>query len=331
MGLLAVYEIPIIAASFSLVAVVLIIECQTSRTQPVRSHAGRKTNRLMMATIISNAAIYLLIGFLRFVCLECKFMNILIINCIFICRTINFIFMVHRAKIVQGMTPLLSDNWFDKKLPIFYVGIGTFCASIMTIFFAVSDITYTCLPYSDTSLLHMCYASSINTSEIIGQMCMVLYMLVMVISTFFLISLFVVPLIRIYRTDLGRLNDNQLRSRKKMKILLKWSVSMSCVNLLTSLIVMLPWKGYVLHEVARWDFSFNVLTSWLMVTRNRQTMSRLFRCQCTCCAESIRQFTILSALTNIPSKGIEMRSTSIISQESAIKNTMKSSANIEVT
>lgn len=305
-----------IAMNLAIIPVLLMNSCgeRTGRNQD-----ARRTRSLMWALIICNMSLSLLFAIRDIACTHCTVISILLVNNRQICRGINLIFLVHRAKLVQGMSPILSKKWFEKILPIsIAVGIALFM-------FAFSqgqmgeDIQ--CILYADSETFGFCWNMELSHDADEETKVYVTILLSMdCLVTALLLPLFVVPLYRVYRTNLGRMNENQLKQRLKLKSLLMWSVILTFINQVTSTLPLL----FVIHRssftmilywIGIFDPPINVWTSWLMVTRNRRYLQN--KCCCSS-GEDIRRRSSI-AISNISSRtnsrqffNVSMRSQSTI-------------------
>ena len=264
-----------------------------------RTSNGRRTNRLMIGVIIANAVFTLCMLLYNTACLHCPLQWALVTNTRWIMRWFNLLFMIHRAKLAQGMTPILSAKWFNKILP----RIITFFIVLFILASTPSNLKREtiCKTYNDINI-QQC-ASAVVTDSNLGVF--LFFMGFDLVLTAFLLTLFVVPLYRVYSTDLGALNDNQLRQRSKLRKLLIWSVTMCFINQITTTFLVLGAFGdsqviLVLNGIGRFDPAINVWTSWLMITRNRQYLQNLSKCSC-CRSQQIRgqRISMQSAFTDV--------------------------------
>ena len=268
--------LPVNIIAFILSVFPLLLE-RCNRRQ-VQGHAAnvKKTSRLMRSVILSIAVYYVANLVNITACIACKMMALVMTYNYLIKIWFQGLFLLHRAHLVQGITPLLSAKWFSKILPRIYFGLNIIFALIFTKY--VMDKDYVCVPYTDTGEVHFCapHDSDESVSSVaLGAM-------VNLLIVMFLIILFAVPLYRTVRVDIGTMNANQLTARKKLKRLLVWSVSMTLINQITSLAVVFVkiYPSEWAFALLRLDDVINVWTSWLMITRNRHFLVRiLFRAQ----------------------------------------------------
>ena len=274
-------HLPIILTVFLLMLILVILEKVNHKVDS--SSNGKRTNRLMIGVIIANGTFTLCMLTATTMCLHCTGQLVLYMDTRCIMRWFNLLFLIHRAKLAQGMTPILSNKWFTKILP-----------RIVTFFFVIQLLGSTgsslqketiCKTYNDMDIEYCTIAGGYDGSSDSGKGILTFFLGIDLVGTAFLLTLFVVPLYRVYRTDLGALNDNQLRQRKKLRTLLIWSVMMCLINQITSTFFVLPaFKDSqvtrALSDIGRFDPAINVWTSWLMITRNRQYLRKLFKCSC---------------------------------------------------
>ena len=171
-----------------------------------RSTNGKRTKWLMIAVIISNAVHCVVILTKFTMCLHCSAQYALLVDTRWVMKWFNLLFMIHRAKLAQGMTPTLSKKWFNKYLPrtitlfMFVMMIGFTYGSLL--------INGVCATYSDIDGIQFCFHDVLDKKSQGGVFIFLGFDLVI---TVLLLVLFVVPLYRVYTADLGALNHNQLR------------------------------------------------------------------------------------------------------------------------
>lgn len=182
-----------------------------------RSREGKRTHFLMIVVVISNA-IFQITNILRSTtCLtSCNAIMVAFINSRVVLKGINLIFLIHRAKLVQGMAPILSKKWFEKIIPSIVILLDLVLIVLMTRIALGTE--YHCAMHTDSNSVHFCWKK--QKYEDSGKTSIWFMILLDIVITAFLLTLFVVPLYRVYRQDLGVLNENQLRQRMKLKGLL---------------------------------------------------------------------------------------------------------------
>ena len=268
-----------------------------------RSSNGKRTNRMMIGVIISNFVFTSFVLMRLVMCMHCAVQEALVIEARWIMKWFNLQFMIHRAKLAQGMTPILSKKWFNKILPR---SITFF--TVIFMFFTLNGVRSSeaiCHTYRDIDSIQACWMPGGFDNRNGGIKAYATFMLGFdFVLTTFLLILFVVPLYRVYSTDLGALNDNQLRQRKKLRTLLIWSVTMCFINQVTSIFFFLSMFAdsaviWVLSRIGKFDPAINVWTSWLMITRNRQYLRQLMRCRCCQTQQLQRSFTDVSDMQSI--------------------------------
>ena len=307
-----------LVAIIGLVFLLPVFILEKLNQQPIRSRNARITKWLMFGVIASNALHHIVWMLELSVCVQCKIQYSSWGVTKAILKGFNLIFLIHRAKLVQGITPVLSNKWFEKIFPRFIVVM--ICGFI---FASIDDGMHKnaeCAPYDNwDGILHcqgvqdpdpepdaeaeadggdngfvILIASAIGLDSLI---------------TAFLMVLFIIPLYRVYKVDLGVMNRNQLSHRKKLKHLLIWSIGLTAINQMTSTLIMasfLPGSNFpfFLVLIGESDPVINVWTAWLMVTRNRQYLKRLCCCRRIRGASISRSGSIVSGLTNQLSRTI---------------------------
>ena len=284
-----------------------------------RSRKAKYTKRLMLAIFISNTAHQVTWMLLHTTCVHCVATAVSMMNSRTVLRGINLLFFVHRAKLVQGISPIISTKWFSKILP----AIVIICHSILLLLSTISGIQMIqqCGLYMDSTVFHFCWNSDGFTREDkIGIFIIILFDLSM---TIFLMILFIVPLYRVYKTNLGEMNENQLRQRMKLQRLLKWSVILTLVNQVTS--SLLPLAAFstsplilLLAFFGKFDPPINVWSSWLMVTRNREFLQRNC-CGCCCGSAATRTSRLSRAATFTDVSSGNIRGSRQFTSESTIE------------
>ena len=260
-----------------LLIIPIIIFDQISKTR-ARSRDAKRTTSLMKAVLMSNTAFQMCVIVNGMTCADCTISTVVIRETRILLKSVNRLFLIHRAKLAQGMAPILSRKWFEKILPC--IVIAWMCIMCFGAGRIAMNQTFMCSPYSDSGALNFCWDSTHSRSDrrVMGGI-----LTLDVLWTIFLLALFIVPLHRVYRADLGVMNDNQLRQRLKLKRLLYWSVALTFLNQVTSTFYFLPSlhqssATLVLGMIGKLDPPINVWTSWLMVTRNRLFLQRWVCC-----------------------------------------------------
>ena len=252
----------------------------------------------MIAVMTSNTIYHLIWSTKWLGCNRCT----LLMSSYFVSRVvvkgINQIFLLHRAKVVQGMAPVLSKKWFEKILPAI-IGVIVVVFTFGSIIGAM-DTHWICHRSDDDwSSIETCTRLQDTDPP---RMTAALWLGLDLVTTIFLTVLFVVPLQRAAITPIEVMDANQRERRRKLKHLLLWSVVLTLLNQITSslsmLMVAFPSKFTIgLYMVGLFDPAINVWTAWLMVSRNRQYLQRV----CCCCRMDARRRPSV-ALTDIPSK-----------------------------
>ena len=227
----------------------------------------------MVAVLISNTVFAITQIMFWSVCWQCTVEITFWILSRWIMGGINLIFLIHRAKLVQEVipNPVLGAKWFDTILPRCIIMPFPIFAIFAMI--SVGDTYFmketVCKTYSDTDIFEYCDLKTIDDQIRAGAVAMIC---VNFVFSAFLLTLFMVPLYRVYREDHGLLNLNQSRGRQKLKQLLIWCAILSFVNQITSALQLLPVFGnssliWVLWTIGKFDPVINVWTSWLMHNR----------------------------------------------------------------
>ena len=281
-------SIPLAIIVFFLLFPVLIFD--KFNEKPIRSRNGRITDWLMLSVVASNALFQISQLTELLVCAQCKIINSSWGVTKSILKGFNLLFFIHRAKLVQTINPVLSKKWFEKIFPAFIVVMisGFIFASIDA---CIYD-DFECVSYDNWDSLSHCQrvkepepefepGQTPEPDEASFPVLISCAIGLDSLITAFLIALFVIPLYRVYKVDLGVMNRHQLKQRKKLKRLLIWSVVLTFINQVTSILIMvdlLPGQlPYFLKMIGESDPAINVWTAWLMITRNRLYLKRLFQ------------------------------------------------------
>lgn len=253
-----------------------------------RSQDAKRTKLLMIAVFVSNFVFQAIFMMHNTACFDCNIENSILVATRHATKGINFLFLIHRANIVQGMSPILGKVWFEKILPA--------VAVLFTLGYTISTtrdimmLKIECNAYADTDTLKTCVWHRDDQEErVLERIHLWAWFGIALdgVIVTFLIILFIVPLYRVYRQDLGHMNSNQLRQRKKVWRLLVWSVVLTFMNQVSTtagamfLVVDLqPYPLLILPIgfAAKFDPSINVWTSWLMVNRNRSYLQSVCCC-----------------------------------------------------
>lgn len=279
---------------------------------PIRSRDGKRTQYLMIGVLLLNLFYQIIAMGYRMVCIECNLFAVAQGNTRCLVKAINLIFLLHRAKLVQGMAPVLSKKWFEKILPTIIL-VLTFGLMLAVTRNALKK-EFNCTSYSDSDVFQRCHMADVGEKSNKGVVLAWFAILLDSIITLGLMVLFIVPLYRVYNVDLGIMNDNQLRQRMKLRNLLIWSVALTFINQITSTLILIPavitdsYPKLVvsLHSIGKCDPSINVWSLWLMVTRNRQFLQRVCCWQCIS-DDSVLMRRMSTALTDIPSRTNSLR------------------------
>lgn len=269
-----------------------------------RSRDARLTKALMLAVFFSNLIHQMTWILLFTTCSHCVATAIGVVQTRNILRGINLLFLIHRAKLVQGMTPILSRKWFTKILPTFVV-----CWHLGWVIWGVKngiETEQSCESYADSDTFHWCWDLDAGArSE--HHFLIYIHLALDLLMTVCLMALFIVPMYQVYNADLGTMNANQIRQRMKLKRLLVWSVLLTFINQITStLFWLLAFDRspmiMLLAFIGLFDPPINVWSSWLMVTRNREY---LYGVCCCCCYKADERRRIIqhsTAFTDMSSR-----------------------------
>ena len=182
-------------------------------------------------------------------------------------RGFLYLFLIHRAKLSQGMTPIFSEKYFTKIFP-----------SIVWILGSILIIFYVLISFDEWSADHQCIAPNNNTfdlkwceltkqeeeSDSVNYVFLIVGIIFELSVNSFFLYLFVKPLQYIYQ-------DSNVGQNDELKKALWYTVILTLIALLTSNITEID----VICDLglAHWypfDSLINMICSFLMLKRNRQ-------------------------------------------------------------
>ena len=248
-----------------MILVLLLFDCIKSQSNIAYPQQQRITKRFVALLIVFGTCLQS-IRILRGSICHCAWMVSVDQTLMFLCKFLGYGFFIHRAKLAQALTPMLSVKWFETRLP----GMVTaFCLFLIVSRF-VSDIhdEYVCSSYVDADSIGMCFHKKAPR-----RMDVWMFIVFDVVFASFLLTLFVVPLYRVHKTDLGALNAAQKASKDKLKRVLIWSVILSFVNMASSTVFIMALGLYpsaTTMYLGVFDPAINVWTSWLIPAENRE-------------------------------------------------------------
>ena len=275
--------------------------------QPVRSHNGKLTKYLMIGVMIFNTISQLLWMGKWLGCANCGLLFSSMYSSKALVKGMNMAFLIHRAKLVQGMSPVLSQKWFEKILPAMAAGIVVIYIAGVIKSALDPDLHWICVQGNGWTSVNVCEAEQDedNQHPDNARNTAALAIIVDVVITSFLMVLFVVPLYRVKHNDIGVMNANQIKQRKKLKRLLIWAMVLTFITQVTSTLylLLLVYNSKVtnaLFLIGLFDPAINIWTLWLMVTRNRQYVQSI--CCCTSSDEALLGRRHSVVLTDIPTR-----------------------------
>ena len=137
----------------SLIVALCILERMNYKVD--RTSNGRRTKLLMIAVIISNALFALSTLANNTMCLYCPAQGAVMMDTRWVMKWFNWLFLIHRAKLAQGMTPILSKKWFNKIVPGIITLLVVFVMLNMTAS-ALQHEGWFCGTYSDNDDIQAC-------------------------------------------------------------------------------------------------------------------------------------------------------------------------------
>lgn len=150
----AVIVVPAECAILLFILPVLVLDrCGGKRD---RSTTGKRTRSLIIAVFITNT-IFQITWILRATAchrLDCHVINTALFTSRALLKGTNLIFLIHRAKLVQAMTPILSKKCFEMILPSIIIA----CTLVFAILATPSTLNkdYHCAMYDDSTSVHFC-------------------------------------------------------------------------------------------------------------------------------------------------------------------------------
>ena len=189
-------------------------------------------------------------------------------------RIVLWIFLVLRAKMSQGLAPVVSPKFF-KYFPKFLAVLwAVSCVAIL------DNIDIRCRSYHGLR-----YCQAVYTRNLVNSIKVSLGVLLELSMASLMLFLFVKPLLHIERSEAMRGS----RESDKIRTTLRWNILMSLLCLSSTICVMI---GFMLSEQCEYlwpiDRALNVSTSFLMLGRNRQWIhEHVFeRARDDCCPSS---------------------------------------------
>ena len=114
-------------AALSLAALLTMFHFWSLRRHWKRSESN-KSEKWSVAVTASNLGILMLRVLTSFSCWSAVAIWTVKLVLYLVSRGINTLFLVHRAKCVQGPNPILSEKWFTKYIPrCLYIYYGILC------------------------------------------------------------------------------------------------------------------------------------------------------------------------------------------------------------
>lgn len=255
---------------------------------PNRSREAKRTKYLLLGVFFSNIAFQITSVLRETVCIHGNLITAATYDCRFLLRAVNLIFLIHRAKLAQGMSPILSKKWFEKIFPSIIAFL--FVVFVVTVTGDTMKSNFECVSYSDSNVFQYCIDADWESDNQANEDKVTVWIVIILDAaiTLSLMILFIVPLYRVLKTDIGVMNNNQLKQRRNLKALLIWSVLLTFINQTTTTLIIIPAaidmraNARLLALVVKFgklDPSINVWSSWLMISRNRQFMKDLCCCK----------------------------------------------------
>ena len=182
----------------------------------------------------------------------------------------------------QGMERILSDRWFDTILPrmILAAFIPLLAFSIFTGWDAGTKTQ--CVNYSGRENMSrgVMQSQGLESARAFAAVFVCMDFLITIAFT----ALFLVPLYRVYNTDLGQMNASQKEQNKRVQAVFIWAGALTFINQITTtmggLFYVFPSPFTVfLYYLGILDAPINVWTSWLMLRENRDRIATMCRCK----------------------------------------------------
>ena len=249
----------------------------------IHSRDAKRTQYLIRAVLLTCALYQTFRIVISMECLDCRISYAVMEDIRILSRGINALFLIHRAKLSQGMEPIISKKWFEKIFPaiiILWHASGMYHQAK----YVLDEETFVCVQYTDQEMLHFCWNTNDQHYDADARRSVAIAAVFAFLWTVFFLTLFVLPMYRVYRADLGSMNENQLRQRIKLKRLLYWSVALTLFNQLIATFFMMriihrSTVTLAMFTIGLFDPPINVWASWLMVTRHREYIQRIVCCR----------------------------------------------------
>eukprot|EP01083_Nonionella_stella_P175127 608955_1 len=218
-----------ICNSITLLSLLVLIHTirRRKRQGPLPADASY-TYKLTTLIVVLNLMYSIIDAILSRVCFQCNVMVPIRTNLFIIAKVSNYLWFIHRAKLSQGLNPLLSENCFTKVLPRIVIIIGCIYCIGMDVSVILGSGGLVCTHWEDADTERACYAKEEGMSlYFIGAAFDIML-------TLFLLALFVKPLMDNINRDLGELNRKQLKEKQHLAYLLKCYVLLTFINLGTT-------------------------------------------------------------------------------------------------
>ena len=132
----------------------LVLIFYVSNQREIRTRNAKITKWLMIAVLVSNTVNQSLNVVRWLVCGYCYFLWGSYFASRAIVKGCNLFFLIHRAKLVQGMSPIVSKKWFERILPaIIVVGITGLLFLVLR---EIGSYDFVCTHYEDWSDCSVC-------------------------------------------------------------------------------------------------------------------------------------------------------------------------------
>eukprot|EP01084_Bolivina_argentea_P105145 188224_1 len=245
-----------------------------------------KKSKLLLTQIIIVNLIWQCFFFARLLtCWKCLYLLLITRLFFIISRTTNYLLFTHHAKLAKELNPILSKETLQKTIPFFVICYGIILCIITVAVPLLNGMdTFDTVCFNDTDLpkIEYCIFDGHNN---VGRITGVL--LIAVIDIFItvpLLYLYIKPLCYIYNHM--RFNSHQQKTKQKLRSLLKWSLIMVFINLISTniYIVVVGIAGSDIKFIFNAKFFYHgisVTSSWLIMKENRDYCKWLF---INCCS-----------------------------------------------
>lgn len=232
-------------------------------------HEAIIARRNTISIIVTNL-LYLILTILSLsTCVHASTLNFLLLNLYMVCRLLNILFLIYRAKLCQAVNVVLNVNYFSRILPLFCILWHGFYLIFST-------------PWILTPEYMVCVGNrfSFQRSGFRVDLLVSIYFSIESVITLSVLSLFVIPLWSVWKTTTTsnlRTSHRQKRSKKVLVDALRYGVVLTLLNVVATkcsmFAVLYRQQSQVIWYLLFIDPVMNVLCTVLLLRKNRKYLT----------------------------------------------------------